>query len=92
MRLGALEAGGTKMVCAIGDEHGNVIERASFPTRMPEDTMPDIINYFKDKEIEALGIGSFGPLALDPALPQGQWRELTEEEIRSLYQAARMEE
>ena len=65
MRLGALEAGGTKMVCAIGDEFGNVIERASFPTRMPEETMPDIINYFKDKEIEALGIGSFGPLNLD---------------------------
>lgn len=65
MRLGALEAGGTKMVCAIGDEHGNVIERASFPTRMPEDTMPDIINYFKDKQIEALGVSSFGPLNLD---------------------------
>ena len=65
MRLGALEAGGTKMVCAIGDELGNVIERASFPTRMPEETMPDIINYFKDKDIEALGISSFGPLNLD---------------------------
>ena len=65
MRLGALEAGGTKMVCAIGDELGNVIERASFPTRMPEETMPDIINYFKDKEIEALGVSSFGPLNLN---------------------------
>jgi len=65
MRLGALEAGGTKMVCAIGDELGNVIERASFPTRVPEETMPDIINYFKDKDIEALGVSSFGPLNLD---------------------------
>lgn len=26
MRLGALEAGGTKMVCAIGDEKGNIEE------------------------------------------------------------------
>jgi len=25
MRLGALEAGGTKMVCAIGDENGNIL-------------------------------------------------------------------
>ena len=49
MLLGALEAGGTKMVCAIGDENGNVFDRASFPTRMPEETMPDIIGYFKDK-------------------------------------------
>ena len=69
MRLGALEAGGTKMVCAIGDELGNVIERASFPTRMPEETMPDIINYFKDKNIEALGVSSFGPLNLDESDP-----------------------
>lgn len=65
MRLGALEAGGTKMVCAIGDEHGNVIERASFPTRNPAETMPDIIGFFKDKGIEALGVSSFGPLNLD---------------------------
>ena len=69
MRLGALEAGGTKMVCAIGDENGNVFERESFPTRMPEETMPDIINYFKDKQIEALGISSFGPLNLDESSP-----------------------
>ena len=52
MRLGALEAGGTKMVCAIGDEHGNVFERESFPTRKPEETMPDIINYFKEFYLE----------------------------------------
>ena len=70
MRLGALEAGGTKMVCAVGDENGNVFERESFPTRMPEDTMPAIIDYFKDKGIEALGIGSFGPLNLDPKSPE----------------------
>ena len=69
MRLGALEAGGTKMVCAIGDEQGNVLERASFPTRMPEDTMPDIIGYFKDRDIAALGVSSFGPLNLDPTSP-----------------------
>ena len=26
MRLGALEAGGTKMVCAIGNENGEIFE------------------------------------------------------------------
>ena len=66
MRLGALEAGGTKMVCAIGDENGTVFERESYPTREPENTIPAIIDYFRDKGIEALGIGSFGPLCLDP--------------------------
>lgn len=70
MLLGALEAGGTKMVCAIGDEKGNIFERASFPTRMPEDTMTDLIEFFKGKHIEALGIGSFGPLCLDPEAPE----------------------
>ena len=30
--LGAIEAGGTKFVCAIGNENGEVIEKASFPT------------------------------------------------------------
>ena len=65
MRLGALEAGGTKMVCAIGDEQGNIFDRVSFPTLKPEETMPGLIAYFQDKGIEALGIGSFGPLCLD---------------------------
>ena len=69
MRLGALEAGGTKMVCAIGDENGNVFERMSFPTRMPEETMPDIINYFRERPVEALGISSFGPLNLNKQNP-----------------------
>ena len=32
MRLGALEAGGTKMVCAIGNENGEIFERISIPT------------------------------------------------------------
>lgn len=69
MHLGALEAGGTKMVCAIGDEQGNVFERASFPTLTPEETIPGLIEFFKDKGIEALGIGSFGPLCLDRFAP-----------------------
>ena len=36
MRLGALEAGGTKMVCAIGDETGRIFEQISIPTETPE--------------------------------------------------------
>lgn len=62
MMYGALEAGGTKMVCAIGDENGRIIERISIPTRTPEETIPEIMNYFKGKDIKALGIGAFGPV------------------------------
>lgn len=62
---GSLEAGGTKMVCAIGDEQGNILERVSIPTLEPENTMPAIIEFFKGKNISALGIGCFGPVDLD---------------------------
>ena len=70
MRLGALEAGGTKMVCAIGDEHGIVIERYSLPTRGGDETVREIIEYFRAHPVEALGVSSFGPLNLDPASPE----------------------
>lgn len=66
MRLGALEAGGTKMVCAIGDENGNIEERVSIPTKTPEETIPLLVDFFKQREIDALGIGCFGPLELNP--------------------------
>ena len=65
MLYGALEAGGTKMVCAIGDESGKIFEQVSIPTKTPEETMPAIIDYFRGKEIKALGIGCFGPIDVD---------------------------
>lgn len=66
MRLGSLEAGGTKMVCAVGDSDGTIYEQISIPTTTPEDTMPHIIDYFKKKEIAALGIACFGPVDVNP--------------------------
>lgn len=65
MRIGALEAGGTKMVVAIGNENGEILERDSIPTQTPETTMPQLIDYFKSREVELLGIGCFGPIDLD---------------------------
>ena len=65
MRLGALEAGGTKMVCAIGDETGKIFEQISIPTETPEITVPKLIDYFKEKNVDALGIACFGPVELD---------------------------
>lgn len=62
MKLGALEAGGTKMVVAIGNEKGEIFEKKSIPTTMPQETIPAIIAFFQDKNIEALGIGTFGPV------------------------------
>lgn len=69
MRIGAIEAGGTKFVCGIGNERGEITERISFPTRGPEETMADVVAFFRDKQVVAFGIGSFGPIGLDPARP-----------------------
>ena len=65
MLLGGIEAGGTKMVCGIGDENGVLKDRVSFPTRQPEETFKDMIRYFEKWSIEALGIACFGPVDLN---------------------------
>ena len=41
-------------------------------------------------EVTALHRCAFGPLELDPELREGDWRELTEEEVRLLREAAGM--
>ena len=41
-------------------------------------------------EVLQLHRRAFGPLELDPALREGQWRELTEEELKALREAAGM--
>lgn len=65
MILGALEAGGTKMVCAIGNENGEITEQVSIPTQTPEITIPQLLAFYEGKKIEALGIGCFGPIDVD---------------------------
>lgn len=44
------------------------------------------------REVTALHRLTFGSLTLDEALPEGKWRELTEEEVKALYADAQMEE
>ena len=70
MLFGALEAGGTKMVLATFDEGGRMLRRESIPTRTPEETMPEMLAFFERESIAALGIGSFGPLDLNPDSPE----------------------
>ena len=68
-RYGALETGGTKMVLAVLDEQGNFLERAKLPTKTPQETMAEMIAFFREHPVSALGIGSFGPLDLNPSSP-----------------------
>ncbi|MBQ6112884.1 MAG: ROK family protein [Synergistaceae bacterium] len=71
MLYGALEAGGTKMVCAVGNENGVILDQETIPTTTPDETMPKVIEYFKakiapelpdDDKIVSLGIACFGPV------------------------------
>ena len=66
MKLGAIEAGGTKFVCGIATENGEILERVSFATETPEITLQKVYDFFKDKGVEAIGVGSFGPIDPNP--------------------------
>ena len=66
-----IEAGGTKFVCAVGNSSGEVLERESFPTTSPKETM-ECVNDFLARmhakyQLSAIGIASFGPIDPDPA-------------------------
>ena len=67
---GAVEAGGTKFVCAIGDENGRVLKEERFPTQDSASTLARMQLFLRNgsEEFGALsgvGVGSFGPLQLD---------------------------
>ena len=70
MILGAIEAGGTKFVCATGDENGQVNDRISIPTTTPTETMAAVDAYFTSHPVDAIGIGSFGPIGVNPSDPK----------------------
>ena len=57
MKIGALEAGGTKMVMGVFDEEGHLVKNTKIPTRDPAQTMPEIIRFFREEGVEKLGIG-----------------------------------
>ena len=63
---GSLEAGGTKFVCAVGDEEFNVVEKLQFKTTTPIETLNNAIEFFKKFDnLVSLAIGSFGPIDID---------------------------
>ena len=74
MRLGSLEAGGTKMVMGIMDESMKILRSFSCPTRVPDETMKDVLSFFEGEELDAFGIAAFGPVDLHPDSPTyGSW-------------------
>ena len=63
--FGAIEAGGTKMNCAILDINGKIIKETSISTGTPEETTKKIIEFFSQFKLSSLGIGTFGPIDLN---------------------------
>src|SRR6188768_2141410 len=62
---GAIEAGGTKFVCAVGSGQADCKAQVRIPTTSPRETLDRCLEFFRSQpQIEALGIGCFGPLEL----------------------------
>lgn len=67
-----VEAGGTKILCALANEAGHVIAETRIPTTSPGETFGHINQFFAAARtthgsIAAGGVASFGPLDLDVA-------------------------
>lgn len=69
-----IEAGGTKFVCAVGSGPDDIRAQARFPTTTPSETLGNCVAFFQEQATQlgrfaALGIGSFGPVDLNPGSP-----------------------
>jgi fructokinase len=72
---GAVEAGGTKFVCAIADDRGHIRAEQRFPTADPTSTLATTRAFLWARSQEfgrlaAIGVGSFGPIELDRSAAQ----------------------
>ena len=70
--LAGIEGGGTKFVCAVGTEDGEILAETRIPTTTPDETLSQAINFFKEQmdsfgALSAIGIASFGSLDPRPA-------------------------
>ena len=65
MQLGSIEAGGTKFVCAVGNEDYRTMDEVRIPTTTPEETLNKTVAYFKKfPDLKAIAVSSFGPIEL----------------------------
>jgi fructokinase len=60
---GGIEAGGSKWVCAVGNGPSDMRRTTTFPTTEPDETIARAVEFFaEDGSLEAVGVGSFGPI------------------------------
>lgn len=72
MRCGAVELGGTKIVCLIGSNPDHVVARTRIATGEPSRTLAQVIDFFRQAggPLAAIGVASFGPLELRRSHPR----------------------
>jgi fructokinase len=69
-RLGGIECGGSKWECAIGTGPDDLQATETIPTTQPPETIARAIAFFeREGPVDAIGIGSFGPLDRRPGSP-----------------------
>jgi len=70
---GGIEAGGTKFVCVVAAGPDHIVDEIRFKTTVPAETLGRAIQFFQpfvaQGQIDAIGVGSFGPLDLNPESP-----------------------
>ena len=76
MPVGAIEAGGTKWLCAVGTGPDDLVATETIPTTTPDETIGRALAFFRRQgPIGAVGIGCFGPVDLRPGSPA--WGSIT---------------
>ncbi len=66
--FGAIEAGGTKFVCGVGTGPDDIVS-TQIPTTSPAETLARTIAWLGEYDLHSVGIGSFGPVDLNPDSP-----------------------
>ena len=70
-RFGAIEAGGSKFLCASGTGPDDLSDVVRIPTTGPDQTLGKVIDHFRQiAGLAAVGVASFGPVEVDKASPQ----------------------
>ena len=72
--FGAIEAGGTKFICGAGTGPDD-LQTIEIPTTTPEQTVTTAVAWLRGHAPCAVGIGSFGPVDINPVSPT--WGHIT---------------
>jgi fructokinase len=73
--FGGIEAGGTKFNCMIAQGPDKIIAETTIPTRLPSETLTEVVRFFTETEkrlnisVSSIGVATFGPINLSPDEP-----------------------